>query len=331
MTLEFAQFGAGRIGKIHAQNVAAHPQAKLRWVVDPNLEAAQQLASKYGAQATTDAKQALADGAVNAVIIASATNTHVDLVTESARAKKAIFCEKPIDNDLKRVDGALVELEKSGVPFFVAFNRRFDPSFAELQSAVRGGAVGKVETVLITSRDPSPPPVSYIKVSGGIFRDMMIHDLDMARWLLGEEPVEVFAQGSCLVDPGIGEAGDVDTAVVVLKTARGALCTISNSRRASYGYDQRIEVFGEKGMLRAENVLPTTVSRYSDAGVQHDKPLHFFLERYEAAYRRELVHFIDAVVSKKAPSVGAKDGRQALVLAEAALESLQKRAPVSVR
>src|SRR5206468_3009447 len=213
----------------------------------------------HGAAALTNPTEAFADKAVGAVVIASATDTHVDLAIAAARAGKAIFCEKPIDLDLARVDRCLAEIEKARVPFFIGFNRRFDRSFAAIEAAVRAGEIGKVEMAVITSRDPGPPPAEYLKVSGGLFRDMMIHDLDLARWLLGEEPVEVYAQASCLVDPAIGQAGDIDTAAVVLRTRSGAIAQISNSRRAVYGYDQRIEAFGSGGMLRAENRTPTTV------------------------------------------------------------------------
>ncbi|MBE9553028.1 MAG: Gfo/Idh/MocA family oxidoreductase, partial [Proteobacteria bacterium] len=244
--IDVCQFGAGRIGKIHAASIAAHPGARLRYVVDVDRQAAAELAEAYGAD-VVEAAAALADASVGAVVVASSTDTHADVAEAAARAGKAIFCEKPIDLDIGRVDACLSALKQNGASMFVGFNRRFDPSFAALHGAIRDGRVGKVEMVSITSRDPAPPPLDYIKVSGGLFRDMTIHDFDMARWLLGEEPVEVFATGSCLIDLGIGQAGDIDTALVTLKTGSGALCQISNSRRAVYGYDQRIEVLGEKG------------------------------------------------------------------------------------
>jgi myo-inositol 2-dehydrogenase/D-chiro-inositol 1-dehydrogenase len=328
--LEFALFGAGRIGAIHADNIARHPEARLKYVVDVSRDAAERIGQKTHAEVLGDPSKALADPAVKAVLIASPTNTHVDLIIASARAKKAIFCEKPIDLDLARVDVALAEIQKAGVPFFIGFNRRFDPSFAKLREESRSGAIGKIEMVTITSRDPGPPPMDYVKVSGGIFRDMTIHDFDMARWLLPEEPVEVFASASCLVDPKIAAAGDLDSAMIVLTTAGGVLCHIQNSRRAAYGYDQRIEVLGEKGMLQAGNKTDTTISRWTKDGVSGDKPLHFFLERYADAYKHEMAHFIDAV-SRNAPlGTGPKDGKQALALAEAALESLRAKKAVRV-
>ena len=327
--LEICQFGAGRIGQIHAGNVAANGRARLRYVVDVNAAAAEALAAKHGAKvAGTD--QALADPAVKAVLIASSTDTHADLIERAAVAGKAIFCEKPIDLSLARVDACLKMVEKTAVPFFIGFNRRFDPNFAALHAALHKGAIGKAETITITSRDPAPPPASYIGASGGLFRDMMIHDFDMAHWLLGQLPAEVFAYASCLVDPVFSDAGDVDTAVVVMKTADGTLCQISNSRRAVYGYDQRIEVFGSAGMLQAGNVTPTTVSRWGADGVVADKPLPFFLERYAGAYRAELDHFIDCCLGDAKPVVQPEDGRVALVLAEAAVESVKRGAPVKL-
>lgn len=324
------QFGAGRIGQIHAANVAAHAEAELRYIVDVSEEAANAIAGRHGAK-IADARQALDDEAIDAVIVASSTDTHADIVKAAARAGKAIFCEKPIDLELARVDDCLAEVEAAGVMMQIGFNRRFDPSFAALHGQLRDGRIGAVELVAITSRDPAPPPIEYIRVSGGLFRDMMIHDFDMARWLVNEDPVEVFAAASCLVDDAIGAAGDVDTAVVVLSFASGALCQISNSRRAVYGYDQRIEVFGAKGMLRAHNRTPTSVELSTEDGIVADKPLYFFLERYAESYKAELDHFIDCVKGEATPLTGPADGRMALVLAEAARTSLANAAPVPVR
>jgi myo-inositol 2-dehydrogenase/D-chiro-inositol 1-dehydrogenase len=327
--LNFAQFGAGRIGAIHAANLAASGEAVLRYVVDVNAEAAAALAARHGAR-VADTATALSDPEVGAVIIASSTDTHADLVTEAARAGKAIFCEKPIDLSLARVDACLAEVRKAGVPMLVGFNRRFDPSFFQLRRRIGEGAIGAVEQVIITSRDPGLPPISYLKVSGGQFRDMTIHDFDMARWLLGEEPEWVFATGSCLVDPAVAEIGDIDSAMVVMRTASGRLCHINNSRRASYGYDQRIEVHGSLGRLSAGNRTPTTVELADARAVSADKPLHFFLERYAEAYRAELAAFVAAVRGGAPMPVGAEDGRQALVLADAALLSLREGRPVRV-
>ena len=327
--ITICQFGAGRIGAIHAANVARRPDVRLKYVIDVNAGAADTLARKHGAT-VADQATALADPAVNAVIIASATDTHAALAIASARAGKAIFCEKPIDLSLSRVDECLAAVAAAKVPMFVGFNRRFDPSFAALRRDVRAGRIGKVEQVIITSRDPGLPPVEYLKVCGGLFRDMTIHDLDMARWLLGEEPVEIHAWGSVLVDPNVAKLGDVDSAMLTLRTAGGALCHINNSRRASYGYDQRVEVLGATGMLQAGNRVPTTVSHWGKDAVSADKPLYFFLERYAEAYTAELDHFVDVLVGKAEPQVSGEDGRRALVLAEAAYESLKSGRPARI-
>ncbi len=327
--LRFCQFGAGRIGQIHAANLTRHPDAELICIVDRDAEAAETLARRHGAM-TTSAEEALADDTIGAVVIASSTDTHADLVEASARAGKAIFCEKPIDLSAERVEQCLGVVSEHAVPLLVGFNRRFDPSFAALKARVDAGDIGKVEMVSITSRDPGLPPLSYLESSGGMFRDMMIHDLDMARWLMGEDPVQVFAYGGCLVDPGVAEAGDVDTAVVVLKTASGRMAQINNSRRAVYGYDQRVEVLGSLGMVQAGNRTPTSVEVATAQTTEVDNPLHFFLERYTDAYRLELDAFIQAVRSGRDPEPGGEDGRIGLRLADAALESHLSGKPVDL-
>ena len=327
--LEFAQFGAGRIGAIHAANLAAARGARLRYIVDVNAAAARKIADASGAR-VVDEGTALGDPRVGAVVIASSTDTHARLAMAAARAGKAIFCEKPIDLSLRKVDACLAVVRRAKVPMLVGFNRRFDPEFRELKARIERGAIGKVEQVLITSRDPGLPPLAYLKVSGGLFRDMTIHDFDMARWLLGEEPVEVFACGSCLVDAMVMRTGDIDSAAITLRTASGKLAVITNSRRATYGYDQRIEVHGSKGCLAAGNRIESTVQQADQRGVAAAKPLHFFLERYADAYRAELAAFIAAVRGKRPMPVGPEDGRQALVLAEAALKSLKSGKAVRV-
>jgi myo-inositol 2-dehydrogenase/D-chiro-inositol 1-dehydrogenase len=327
--VSFCQFGAGRIGQIHAGNIAQHPRARLKTVVDVDARAAAALAERYGA-AVGSRDTALSDSGIDAVLIASSTDTHADLVEAAVRAGKPVLCEKPLDLDRKRAELCAETARKAGIPLMLGFNRRFDPNFAKLHKQLREGRIGRLEMLTITSRDPGPPPLDYVKVSGGLFRDMMIHDFDMARWLLGEEPTEVFAAASSLVDSAIGGVGDVDTAVVTLKTAAGTLCQITNSRRATYGYDQRIEALGALGMLRAGNVVESTLEFAGAAGIVGEKPLHFFLERYAAAYRHELDHFIDALESKRAPMVTGADGVRALVLAEAALESSRTGKAVSV-
>ena len=328
--LEIAQFGAGRIGQIHAGNIAAMKDVRLRYIVDVNADAAQKLAARYGARFAAE-RDALADREVGAVLIASSTDTHARLAITAARAGKAIFCEKPIDLSLSKVDSCLQEVEKAGVPMFVGFNRRFDPSFSALKARLDAGEIGAVEQVVISSRDPGPPPLSYIKVSGGMFRDMTIHDFDMARWLLGEEPVEVFARGAVLVDPRVKTEGkDIDTAMLMLRTASGKMCQISNTRRAVYGYDQRIEVFGSKGMLRAGNVTPTTVERSGGDATCGDNPWPNFQTRYAAAYAAELSSFINSVERRKPSEVPPEDSRRVLLLCEAAQKSAITGKPIRV-
>jgi myo-inositol 2-dehydrogenase/D-chiro-inositol 1-dehydrogenase len=327
--IKICLFGAGRIGAIHAGNIARHPEARLHIIVDTDRAAVERLGGRYGAAIGEEAA-ALTDPAIDAVVIASATGTHAELVEAAARAGKAVFCEKPLDLDLGRAEACVAVALECGVPLMVGFNRRFDPNFARLEQQIRDGRIGNLELLTITSRDPAPPPLDYVRVSGGLFRDMMIHDFDMACWLAGEEPAEIFAAAGVLIDPAIGEAGDFDTAIVTLRMASGALCQISNSRRAAYGYDQRIEAFGSKGALLAENVVESTVAFAGAEGVVSDKPLHFFLERYAEAYRRELDHFIGAIGNRTAPLVGGVDGVRALALAEAALESLRTGRAVAV-
>ena len=319
-----ALIGAGRIGHIHARNAALHPRLELAAVVDAIDASAQALAGKWNTAVGT-LEAVLADASIRGVIIASSTDTHLDYSLRAAAAGKAIFCEKPVDQDYARARGAAKAL--AGANMLLAFNRRFDPNFQALKARLDSGAIGSIESLQITSNDPAPPPPSYVAISGGLFKDMAIHDFDMARWLLGEEPVEVYAAGSCLVDPVIGELGDVDTARTVLKTASGKLCVISNSRRSGFGYDQRIEAFASAGMVRADNVLESTTQVWSDAGVSSDRLQNFFLDRYAEAYRREMDHFADMLDGTPA-AVGYADGVAALALAEAATESIRSGAPV---
>jgi myo-inositol 2-dehydrogenase/D-chiro-inositol 1-dehydrogenase len=326
---QIALIGAGRVGRIHAANAAAQPGLALKVVVDPVADAAASLAASTGAR-VADLDSALNDPDIAGVIIASSTDTHLDYAGRAVAAGKAVFCEKPIDLDLARARGAAGALGAPQARLFLGFNRRFDPNFQALQAKLAAGAVGTLETLHIISHDPAPPPVSYVKVSGGLFKDMAIHDFDMARWLLGEEPTEVFASASCLVDPAIGEAGDVDTAKILLRTASGKLCVISNSRRSGYGYDQRIEAFGSGGAVRAANVLESTVETWGEAGAAADRFQNFFLDRYAEAYRREMAHFAKIVSGEVRPSVGYADGVAALAIAEAAGESAASGRPVKV-
>ncbi len=318
--MRFGVIGAGRIGKIHAHNIARRSDCEVAVVADADAQAAQALAAATGAKVGS-IETIMSAKDIDAVAICSPTDTHADLIEIAAKAGKAIFCEKPVDLSADRVRACLEVVKTHNAKLMIGFNRRFDPNFAILRQRIAEGAIGESEIVQITSRDPSPPPVSYIERSGGLFRDMMIHDFDMARFLLGEEPVAVSAFGSSLVDPAIGKAGDVDTAVVILQTRSGKVAEISNSRRATYGYDQRIEVHGSKGMLSAGNVCETTVEHAGAHGYTTDKALNFFLERYDAAYRLELDAFVAAVGAGQAPNPGGLDGLQALLLADAAYRS----------
>ena len=323
----FALFGAGRIGRIHAANVAAHPAARLRYVVDVDREAAASLAAASGAD-VADTKAVLADAGIDALLVASPTDTHAGLIEAAAAAGKAALCEKPVDLDVARARAAVAAAERAGILLAIGFNRRYDPSFRRIRQGIDAGEIGAVESVLIVSRDPSPPPVAYVRRSGGLFRDMTIHDLDMARWLLGEEPVEVTAHGSCLVDPAIGSAGDIDTAAVTLRTAGGRIAQVANSRRAVFGYDQRIEVCGAAGMLSAGNRKSTSVERATAAGYATDPALPFFLERYADAYRLELDAFVRRLHGEPADIVSGADGVRALEIADACDRSLRSRATV---
>lgn len=323
MTVRFGLLGAGRIGKVHAKAVASNPQAKLVAVADAFEKAANDISSAYGAEVRSIEAIEKADD-IDAVIICTPTDTHADLIERFARAGKAIFCEKPIDLDVKRVEDCLKVVEKTGATLMVGFNRRFDPHFAAVRKAIDDGAIGEVEMVTITSRDPGAPPVDYIKRSGGIFRDMTIHDFDMARFLLGEDPVAVSAHASVLVDKAIGEAGDFDSVSVILETATGKQCVISNSRRATYGYDQRIEVHGSTGMVAAENQRPVSIEVANAKGYTRP-PLHdFFMTRYTEAYAIEIAAFIEAVTKGKTAAPSGRDGLIALALADAALRSVNE-------
>jgi myo-inositol 2-dehydrogenase/D-chiro-inositol 1-dehydrogenase len=318
---QIAVLGAGRIGQVHAHNVAAHAELRLKYVFDPRSASARDLAQRTGAAVAQDLEQVLADGSVDGVIIASPTDAHLDQCVRAVAASKAVLCEKPLDMDLQRARRCRDQLSGDGVRLMLGFNRRFDPHFATLKRRLDAGDAGALETLHIISHDPAPPPLSYIRGSGGMFKDMSIHDFDMARWLLGEEPVEVFVHASCLVDPAIAAAGDVDTAKTLLRTAGGKICLISNSRRSGYGYDQRIEAFGSRGQLRADNVLESSVSAWGETGMASSALQNIFLQRYAEAYRRELDHFVAIMRGDAAPSVGYQDGVAALALAEAAQAS----------
>lgn len=315
-----ALVGAGRIGAIHAANVAAHARLHLAYVVDPDAAAASLLATRHGA-GVASLETVLSDPRVAAVIIASPTDAHVDHTLAAAQAGKVVLCEKPLDLDLARATRTAAHLSTLGARVVMAFNRRFDPDFTALHRRLGDGAIGVLETLHITSHDPAPPPLAYIRHSGGLFRDMVIHDFDMARWLLGEEPVAVFATASCLVDPAIGAAGDMDTARTVLRTASGRLCTISSSRRSGYGYDQRIEAYGAGGRLAVNNRAAGLLEAWGGEGTTTDRFQTFFLDRYAAAYAAEMAH-LAAVIDGAAPAITPADAVAALALAEAAVRSV---------
>jgi myo-inositol 2-dehydrogenase / D-chiro-inositol 1-dehydrogenase len=332
--VRFALFGAGRIGALHAANIAAsHPRAELACVYDTNGDAAAATAARYGARVAASVVDTLADPLIDAVLVASSTNTHVDLITAAALAGKAILCEKPIDLDIERVEHCRSAIAGTGVAVQIGFNRRYDRSHRAVRDAVHAGQIGALELLIITSRDPGLPPLSYLAVSGGIFRDMTIHDFDLARFILGDDPVrEVYASGSTMVEPQLRELGDVDTAMVVMRAGSGALVHINNSRRAVYGYDQRVEAFGATGMVQSGNLRATTLTRSDARSTDVREPLlNFFIERYRQAYLDELSDFIDAVEGKRQPAVGFEDGRCALILANAAWQSLRSGNSVPVR
>ena len=329
MTVRFGLLGAGRIGKVHAKAISADANAELVAVADAMAPAAKAIADQYGCAVRTIAEIAAAKD-IDAVVICTPTDTHADLIEQFARAGKAIFCEKPIDLGLQRVQDCLKVVRETKAVLMVGFNRRFDPHFAAVKAEIDKGTVGKVEMVTISSRDPGAPPMEYIKRSGGIFRDMTIHDFDMARFLLGEEVATVTATASVLVDPEIGKAGDFDSVNVILTTATGKQCIITNSRRATYGYDQRVEVLGAKGAVSAENQRPVSIEVATAAGFTRPALHDFFMTRYTDAYAAEIAAFISAASGKGKASPSGEDGLTALLLADAAVKSAAEGRTVKV-
>ena len=322
--------GAGRIGKLHIQHLVQNiPEVELLTICSlnrPNIEA---IAAQFNVpKVTTDYNTLLADPQIDAVLITSSTHTHVEISQAAAKAEKHIFCEKPIAFDLEQIDETLEIVEKAGVKFQVGFNRRFDASFKRVRAAVTAGEIGEPHILRITSRDPAPPPIDYVKVSGGIFLDMTIHDFDMARYLIGDEVVEIYATGGVRVDPHIGEAGDIDTTVITLRFQNGVIGTIDNSREAVYGYDQRVEVFGSNGMVTAANPLTDTVTFSGSEGTRAASPPYFFVERYQPAFLAELQAFFACIREDTPPPVTGADGRAPVVMGFAALKSLRENRPV---
>jgi len=329
--LNFCLVGAGFIGTVHAANIAARSDAALAWVVDLNEAMGRPLAHKHGARFTAQFDEALADPSLHAVLICTPPRTHAAIIERAASAGKAIFCEKPVDLDMKRVDECARVVAAAGVPFHVGFNRRYDPTHRALHDAIRNGEIGRAEMLVLSSRDPEISPPDYVAAMPyGIFYDTIIHDFDMVRWLTGEEPVEIVARTAVMLDAKENPHRDPDTAMVMLTMASGALVHINSSFRATYGYDQRIEAFGEKGMLVSRNHQPTSLERYDASGIRQDPLLRFFIERYAESYVRELGDFVDAVTNRRAPSITLDDGRRALALADAAVESAKSAAPVAV-
>ena len=325
--LKIGLLGAGRIAGVHAKAITANPRSVLVAVSDFYPEAAEKLAARYGAEArATDA--IIDDPTIDAVLIATPTDTHSDLIERAVASGKAVLCEKPVDLDLERARSCQAKAEASKQPVMIGFNRRFDPSFGALKTALDGGQIGKPELLSITSFDPAPPPVSYVKVSGGLFRDMMIHDFDMSRFIMDASPVMVSAVGTSVVDPEIGGAGDVDTAVVTLTYEDGRIAVIKNSRRAVYGYDQRLEILGSEGLLQAQNMLENLMVKSTADGVIGAKPTYFFLERYMPAFEAEWSAFVDAVLDGTPLPLTIEDGVAALAIAEAATRSSQTGQPV---
>jgi myo-inositol 2-dehydrogenase / D-chiro-inositol 1-dehydrogenase len=330
--LRIGIIGAGRIGKVHAETLAFRlPEATASAIADVNGEVAKDVAEQFGiSHAVTDSREIFSDPSIDAVLICSPTETHADLVVQAARAGKHIFCEKPIDHSLSKIDFALQEVKRAGVKFQVGFNRRFDANFARVRAAVTRGEIGTPQLMHIISRDPAPPPISYIKVSGGIFLDMTIHDFDMARFLVGDEVESIYTAGGVRIDPEIGKAGDLDTVLIVLQFRNGVIGTIDNSRKAVYGYDQRVEILGSKGAIATENCYPNQAILSTGTAIQRDLPLNFFMDRYTESFVSELRAFVRAVLQNKPVPVNGMDGRTAVVMGLAARKSYDERRPVQL-
>jgi len=330
--LQIGLIGAGRIAQAHAATVAYRvSNAQLAAVTDPIPSAVEAIAAKFRIPTIAPTYQAiLADPNIDAILICSPTGTHAEIMKAAARAGKHIFCEKPISLTLDATDDALAVVAQCGVKLQLGFNRRFDANYARVRKAIAGGEIGNPQILHIISRDPAPPPISYVKTSGGIFLDMTIHDWDMARFLSGSEITEVYVQGGVTVDPAIGEAGDIDTHVTLMRFANGMIGTIDNCRQAVYGYDQRVEVLGTKGAIHTENNYPNNSVISGAESIHRDLPLNFFLERYVDSYASEIMAFVDAVINDKPTPVTGYDGRMALLVGLAALKSYQEGRPVKV-
>jgi len=323
--LNIALIGVGRIGKMHARNIVDHPQCNLTYVYDIKEDFSSEVAKFSNAKIAKSPEEAINDNVVDAVFIASATNTHVDYIILAAKAGKAVFCEKPIDLDIEKVNYCYKQIKVLNVPIQIGFNRRFDYSHRKLKLSKDNGEIGNLEMIVITSRDPAPPNIDYLKISGGFFRDCTIHDFDLSRFFLGNDPiVAISAYGSQLVSDEIKSINDHDTAMFILRSQKGVLCHINNSRRAVYGYDQRVEIFGSKGMLISTNQTPSSVEKYNASGTNIKEPIYnFFIERYDQAYKNQLNDFVNTVIDKQQPSVTFEDGRKALIIANAAYKAFE--------
>ena len=330
--LNFSLIGAGRIGKMHAEIISLHPECNLKYIYDVNKDFANELASKYNATVTETPDAAIINSNIDSVFIASATPTHTEFITKSSKAHKAVFCEKPIDLDIKKVNECRESIKNTNVPIQIGFNRRFDNSHSKLQKANASGEIGSLEMIIISSRDPEPPGIDYLKAAGGFFRDTTIHDFDLSRFILGDDPiVQVSAFASQLISDEVKVINDQDTAMFILKSKKNVLIHINNSRRAVYGYDQRVEIFGSKGMMISNNQTPTSVEKYSDSSTKSSDPIHyFFIERYSQAYKDQFNDFVEKVKDKKKPSVTFEDGRNALIIANAAYESFHTGKVVNI-
>ena len=331
--INFSLMGAGRIGKMHAKFIAAHPKAKLKYIYDINSEFAEEVAKSTGCSIASSPEDAINADDIDAVLIASATPTHTQFITMAAKAGKAIFCEKPIDLDINKVNECMENIKGTNVPIQIGFNRRFDSSHAKAQEARVKKEIGELEMVVITSRDPEPPGIDYLKAAGGFFRDTTIHDFDLTRFILGDDPVvQVSAFGGALFDKNAKKIKDQDTAMFILKSKKGVLIHINNSRRAVYGYDQRVEVFGSKGMIISNNQVPNSVERFTSKSTTTKDTIHFFfIERYEQAYKDQFNEFVKCVIKKTIPKVTFEDGKNALIIANAAYKSLKSGKVINIK
>ena len=330
--INISLMGAGRIGKMHAEIISAHSNVNLKYVYDINKDSALQVAEQNKAEIANSPEEAINTDKIDAILIASATPTHTQFITMGAKAGKAVFCEKPIDLDINKVNECMVAIKGIDIPLQIGFNRRFDNSHAKVQQARLKKEIGELEMLIITSRDPEPPGLEYLNAAGGFFRDTTIHDFDLSRFILGEDPiVQVSAFGDNLFDENAKQAGDFDTAMFVLKSKAGVLIHINNSRRAVYGYDQRVEAFGSKGMVISNNQTPTSVESYTDLRTSSKEPvLHFFIERYAQAYKDQFNHFIECINNNNKPKVTFEDGRSALIIANAAYESHKQKKTIEI-